>query len=61
MIYLLCDNAISTLIKFNAHQHYGRHKDYKHYRGREKVDLQRLKDEMQKLKIVISSSVKTCI
>lgn len=47
--------VISTLIKFNAHQNYGTHNDYK---GREKVDLHRLKDEKQKIKIVILSSVK---
>lgn len=32
MIYLLCDNAISTLKKINAHQRYASHGNYKYFK-----------------------------
>lgn len=61
MICLLCDTAIATLKKLDADQHYATHKDHKYFKLEEKVwkvVSEKLKDESQKQRHVISSSEK---
>lgn len=51
MSCLLCDTAIPTIKKYNAHQHYTVHKDNKYVKLADKVRriaLQKLKDGKQK-------------
>ncbi len=48
MICLLCDTKISTVNKYNAHQHYATHKNYKYANQEDesrKIALQKLKAE----------------
>lgn len=61
MICLLCDTAISTLKKFNAHQHYNTHKDHKYFKlegEARKVVLQKLKDEKQKQRQFFQAAIR---
>jgi hypothetical protein len=62
MICLLCDTAISSLKKFNAHQHYATHKDHKYFKlegEARKVALQKLKNEKQKQSQLFQAAVRT--